>query len=562
MSEAVPISVLLAERLRREEERATSTSHYQARFTELAARCRVFFHPKQRAAFCSNALRVAILSTRRAGKTNGGTHETMARCLELPNQRWVYCHETKDEARKLAWRSDARDGWRDIVEQLGLRIARTVLEFNRDRSTDVLISEDDLSIDFRNGSQLIVFAADKDSAADKFRGGEKNGIWVDEAQGFGPLTYFVNDVAAKTLAKPMGLPPGVLWVSGSPHRSLSGEFYEITRDPVKQGPRRKGWEVHEFSVVDNPYFGATREERWASTAGVELILNGWPANDPPAQFIREWGTPDGKVMWTTEDTLHVFCVHQKPPDEFGPVCVNADGKYDHKQALMSLPASLPNEHGGQEPLNWYFAWGLDFGYEDPFAYVIWAFSSQVADIFEMASWKKEHLPADDIEDIVLGIWEAAGSGLVSIRGDSGGSMAKNTIVGWQEKLKIPIEPADKHGKDTWEDLFNGELWGARVHFRRGSVLLQELRELQYKVKAGKREIWKNRVANGVMHGDHCIDAGCRYSYRDLVSRRTEFGPMVPLTEAQIDKKREDDLLRNLDAGLPGHEDNHHNQDGW
>ncbi len=559
MTASAPLALLLAEKMRREEERATSTGHYQARFTEMAARCRVFFHPKQRAAFCGKALRVAILSTRRAGKTNGGTHETMARCLELPNQRWVYCHETKDEARKLAWRSDARDGWRDMVEQLGLVVARTVLEFNRDRDTDVLISEDDLSIDFRNGSQLVIFAADKDSAADKFRGGEKNGIWVDEAQGFAPLTYFVNDVAAKTLAKPKGMPPGVLWVSGSPHRSLSGEFYEITRDPIKQGPRRVGWEVHEFSVVDNPYFGATKEERWAATAGVELALNGWPANDPPSQFLREWGTPDGKVMWTTEDTLHVFCVHQKPPAEFGPVCVDVDGKYDHGKALTHLPPSVATSPTTVEPINWYFALGMDFGYEDPFAYVIWAFSPQIADIFEMASWKKEHLPSDVIEDIVLGIWEQTASGLVSIRADSGGSMAKNTIVGWQEKLKIPMEPADKQGKDTWEDLFNGELWASRVHFRNDSALLCELRELQYKVKQGKREIWKNRVANGVMHGDHCIDAGCRYSYRDLVSRRTEFLPRVPMTEAEMAKAEERRLLTGLDAG-PASYDNH--EHGW
>lgn len=560
MSESVPISVLIAEKLRREEERVTSTGHYQARFTELAAQCRAEFHPKQRAAFCSKAPRLAVFCTRRAGKTRGGCRESMARALETANFRAVYCHETEAEARKLAWRSDVRDGWRDLVEQLGLKVARSVLEFNRDRNTDVLVSEDDLTIDFRNGSQLIIFTADKDDAADKFRGGEKNLIWVDEAQGFGPLTYFINDVAAKTLAKPKGKQPGVLWVSGSPHRSLSGEFYEITRDPLTQGPRREGWEVHEWSVVDNPYFGATRQDRWDATAGLELALNGWAANDPPAQFIREWGTPDGKVKWTAEDTLHVFCVHTKQPAEYGPVCVDADGRYDHSKAMTHMPPSVPTMSGIDEPINWYFAWGLDFGYEDPFAYVLWAFSPQIADIFEMASWKKVHLPSDAIEDIVLDIWQQVGPGLVSIRGDSGGSMAKNTIVGWQDKLKIPIEPADKHGKDTWEDLFNGELWAQRVHFRKDSVLLTELRELQYKVKGGKREIWKTRVVNGVMHGDHCIDAGCRYAYRDLVSRRTEFGGGKPLTADEVAKAEQTRMLRALDAG-PATYDNDM-KDGW
>lgn len=554
MSESLPLSVLLAERLRRDEER-TSSTHYQARFAELAAQCRAEFHAKQRAAFTSRAPRLAIFCTRRAGKTRGGCREVMARCLEASNQRWVYCHETKDEARKLAWRSDRGDGFRDIVEQLGLSVARSITEFNRNRDLDALISEDDMSIDFRNGSQIIIFAADKDDAADKFRGGEKNGIWVDEAQGFGPLTYFLNDVASKTLAKPKGKAPGVFWVSGSPHRSLSGEFFEITRDPVKHGPRRAGWEVHEFSVVDNPYFGDTREERWEATAGVELALNKWDPKDPPPQFIREWGTKDGKVMWTTEDTLHVFCIHQRPPDPWeAPICVSDEGLYDHKRAVMHLPQMVPDAHGNEEPINWYYSGAFDFGYEDPFAYVLWAWSPQIADIFEMASWKKTHLPSDEIEAIVEHVWNTVGSSLVGLRGDAGGSMAKNNMVGWQDKLGIPIEPADKHGKDTWTDLFNGELWAKRVHFRKNSVLLNEVRELQYKVlPGGRREIWKKRVSNGIVHGDHCVDAGCRYAYRDLVGRRTEFGVMEPLTQAELDKAEERRLLKSLDASLPSYD---------
>ena len=559
MADAAPIALLLAEKLRREEERATSATHYQARFNELAAQCRAEFHPKQRLAFQSNAPRMALLATRRAGKTRGGCRETMARALEAP-RRWVYCHETKDEARRLAWRSDRGDGWRDLVEQLGLTVARSVTEFQRSQSFDVLVSEDDMIIDFRNGSQLMVFAADKDDAADKFRGGEKDGIWIDEAQGFGPMTYFINDVAAKTLAKPMGKPAGVLWSSGSPHRSLSGEFYEITRDPVKHGPRRPGWEVHEMSVVDNPYFGATPEERWAATAGAELILNGWDPKDPPAQFLREWGTPDGKVVWTTEDTLHVFCVHQRPPAEYGPVCVTEDGFYNHVEAMKHLPGMVDNGRGVEEPINYYFALGLDFGYVDPFAWVLWAFSPQIADIFEMGSWKRAGLPTDDVEAIVDHLWQTVGMALVSIRADAGGAMAKSSIVGWQEKLKIPIEEAEKHGKDTWTDIFNGELWARRAHFRRGSALLTELRELQWRVlPGGRRELWKNRVANGVMHGDHCWDAA-KYAYRDLVSRRTEFGLPPALTEEQAAKEMERRLIKSLDAGAATYEND--TQDGW
>lgn len=556
-SSAIPVELLIAEKLRREEERATSTTHYQARFIELAAQCRAEFHTKQRAAFCSNSSRLAVFCTRRAGKSRGGLRETMARALEKP-RRMVYAHETRDEAYKLAWRSDTRDGWRDLIEQLGLVVARSTDDFIRNRNTDVLVNESKLSIDFRNGSQLIIFAADKDNAADKFRGGEKHLIWVDEAQGFAALAYFINDVAAKTLAKPAGQEPGVMWLSGSPHRSLSGEFYEITRDPEKQGPRKPGWDVHEWSVVDNPYFGNTREQRWAVTAGRELVINGWDPADPPAQFTREWGTPDGKVKWITEDTLHVFCVHQRQPNEYGPVCVSPDGFYDHEEAVKYLPTSVQNERGQDEFIVWYYALGVDFGWVRPFAWVLWAFSPQVADIFEMGSWKKPGLIADDMRDRLRGIWEAVGHALISFRADAAGATTKGNIEGWKEAIGMPIEDAEKHNKDQWYDLINTELWVRRIHFRKGSALLEEMKELQYKLlPSGKKEVWDRRIANGIMHGRDLSDAGL-YAYRDLVGRKTEFD-RTPRSEAEILAERERAMLKSLEADADVADNQ---QDGW
>lgn len=560
MAGGFPLELLLAEKARREEKaRAakTAASGFTAKFRELAERLRAEYHPKQRAFCLSRAKRKAGKCTRRAGKSRGALRETFARCLD-GRQRWVYCNATRAEAERIAWRSDTRDGWRDLIEQLGLRVAKSRDEFDRNPLTDVLINESKLTIDLRNGSQLAIFAADRAEDADKLRGGEKDGVWVDEAQKFPALTYFVNEVVTPLLAKPGG-EGGELWLTGTPARSLSGMFYDATRE-AEQGPRANGWEVHEWSVVDNPYYGRTPAERWANTAGAELELKGWNLADPPPQFIREWGTPDGPARWVTTDALYVYAVHAKPPVEFAPVRVDDDGHYDHDAAMRDLPAFVTNERGQQEEILWYFALGVDFGFTDPFAWSLWAFGPQIAEIYEMGSWARVGLITDTVRERLRHLWKAVGHALVVFRADAGGAMAKSSIVGWREAMGMPIEEAEKHGKETWIDLLNGEIYAGRVLFRQSSAVLLEMRELQYRVLAsGRREIWKNRVSSdGEARGDHLSDS-FRYAYTDLVQRRIEFAP-APQSEEERDALKAKAMLESMRRA--GEDQTEYEQDGW
>jgi len=552
----ISLATLLAEKARRRDlatrnqEQAASC---QERFRELAARCRAVYHPKQRAGYTSRAKRQATKTTRRAGKTHGGCRETMARCLEAANFRVTYCNETRAEAKRLAWRSDSRDGWRDLIEQLGLRVAKNRDDFDRNPKTDVYVNESELIIDFRNGSQLSIFAADRPEDADKFRGGDKHIVWVDEAQKFPSLEYFVDEVVVPLLAKP-GDEAGELWLSGTPSKNLSGLFFEVTKEP-EQGPRAPGWEVHEWSVTDNPRYGSTAEERWAATAGAVLEAKGWDINDPPPQFIREWL---GK--WTTGDALYVYAVHAKPPVVYALSRVNSEGFYDHTKAVADLPQLVTSEDGNQEPITWYFALGVDFGHSDPFAWVLWAFSPQVAEIYEMGSWKRSGLITDQMRVRLHRVYEQVAGALVTFRGDAGGAMAKSTLEGWREAMGLPIEDAEKHGKETWIDLFNGEIYAGRVLYRKDSALLAEQKELHWKVLGtGKRVEWKDRTnANGEKLGNDASDASL-YAYRDMVARRLEFtGP--PKTEAELDARRARRMIESMSrASEPADE---YEQEGW
>lgn len=533
---AISIAALLAESQARELRAKDAGAEMRERWRGVIDDLRAPYHDKAQAFTASPSLRTAVIATRRASKTFTISHESFALALER-RFRFVYCHATRDEAKRLIWRGDTRDGWRDLVDDCGLTIAHTRADFEKRRDLDCLVNESDLTIEFRNGSQLAIFCADRAADADKLRGGEKDGLCVDEAQKFPDLLYFVEQVAEPLLAKPHGQRPGFLWLIGTPSQNLAGLFFEVTRE-ADQGPRKAGWEVFRFAVTDNPYFGATAQERWDATAGAELLRKGWTLESAPPQFVREW-----LGRWTTGDALYVYAVHAAKPAEFAPVRVDEDGKYDHDAALRDLPPFVLDEQGVREPIRWYFTMGGDIGFRpDPFALVVEAWSPQVEDVYEMMSWKRAGLMPEAMRALMVAVYDQIRERLVSIRMDAGGAGASALIAEWEAVFKLPIEPADKHGKESWQELYNGELYAKRKHYRKDSALLAEQRELQWRtLPSGKRVEWADRTTSaGEKPGNHLCDADL-YATRDIAGRQTQFTPPPSTVE---DRDRQ--MLREID----------------
>jgi hypothetical protein len=128
---------------------------------------------------------------------------------------------------------------------------------------------------------------------------------------------------------------------------------------------------------------------------------------------------------------------------------------------------------------------------------------------------------------------------------------------------LPIDEANKKGKNTLEEFLADDIRRGRIHLRgdrsepRGkndSALYDEMKHLVYMPgKPGKtREVAKNRrSSDGIVHGDHCCD-GARYAYADLthyISKipKTEPDPKSPeglkkeeeVIERRIEKRDED-----------------------
>ncbi|MBP9862665.1 MAG: hypothetical protein KBD62_32225 [Kofleriaceae bacterium] len=521
---------LRAEVARREAERTARAKQLAEVVAQLRGKQEA--HPKQRAALRSVAKQIAILATRRAGKTSGMNAELMARALEVPRYRATYCNATRVEAMGLAWESDTQDGWKDLLVRFG--------KVHPDQDGCYLIggvtvkpNHTDLTLTFSNGSKLDIFAADDPKALDKFRGRAKHAVVVDEAQKFPDLVKFCGPVCSGVVKDFQGQ----IILQGTPGEDCAGQFYEVTK-PLDHGDRVPGWEVHEFGVTDNPFFGADYEERYERAVRPEIEAKGLTIDDPTVQ--REWF---GK--WVREGTRYVYPVNLAPAATltFAPVRMSSSwqrtaahvrdltpqvaallaqgGWYDHDKAVDDLPR---RKNG--RPRDWLFGLGCDFGFDpDPVALVVVGFTLEMPDVWEMFSWKRTRLVPDDWRCLVELLWRQLDDELIAIVGDPGGLVGAN-MNAWRERLGIPIENADKAGKRSWQEMVGGDIRTGRIHYREGSELLTEHRHLVWMPSAPGRpakEHADRKLPDGSVPGNHCADS-FTYVYRHLTHHQFRSPP--------------------------------------
>jgi hypothetical protein len=570
---------LLQERERRLEQRAQVAQVAANPAVELAAALRRWLYPKQAAFFRSPATRRATKKTRRSGATAGGCRELIARSLETPGHRATYITGTLKDARKRAWANDTKSGFVDVIRRNGTRLERRgSMETWVLAGITATINKAEMVIDFSNGSQIDLFGADKEGMADRLRGIAKAVFWIDEAQDLTDLEGLYKDVIVAAM-QDFG---GECWLTGTPGKDCVGMFYAVTTDDEEP---LTGWEVHRIASVDNPFFGRVVWERgqwfvednlydqpgkdktthawtdleqrgeiaaeahrwgpfddereaeeialkvrWERSAGAAIRENGWKPEDP--SLLREY-----YARWVKGDARYVYPVHSVPQHQlfFAPQrlrdnpFVGSDPRfdghppwYDHVAAVRDLPR-LGRD---RRPHKWLYSLWFDFGFwPDPFAAVLWAFTPTLNDVYEMFSWKQTKVHADDQARYIKLLWDVEPA-IVSFGGDAAGKQAD--FAEWSRRLNLPLEEANKQGKNTLEELLAGDIRRGLVHLREGSPLYTEMRHLVYLPTApGKpRQVHKHRAVNGVVHGDHCCDAG-RYGFAALTHYLSQLGTERP-----------------------------------
>jgi hypothetical protein len=480
---------------------------------DAAARLRSIFYDKQRAFFRSPHKRKSTKKTRRAGATTGGCSELLARAITLEGHRAEQGfrasigHNTRVEAKARAWRNDTKSGIVDVLEQHGQKVIGASIETYRLGGVEVEVREAELALDFGNGSRIDLFGCDSDSDLGKLRSNAKHVVWIDEAQD--PRWVALLADLYKGTITGMADYRVETWITGTPGKDPAGMFFEITRDDA---PGLPGWEVHSMSVVDNPYFGATPEERWAETAEKALVENGWTVEDP--DFQREW-----MAKWVMSDARFVYAANAVPIHEllYAEERFLPDGFPDVLAAMLDLP-------GRRDGREYFVGMGNDLG---TYAFSLRAWSLQDPFLYEVASFKKRGWDYDDMFGCIIRVRDILGIGLIV--GDAGGG-GKQAVMGWSKKLVdrygVPMIEAKKTNKHTAQDAYNNDLRKGLLKYRgtpqKPSPLLQELLTHRWApLKSSDGKLVESKDTD-----NHCCDADL-YIHRESYHHRFREPPPPP-----------------------------------
>jgi hypothetical protein len=460
--------------------------------------------PEQRAFYQSRARRTAALCSRRAGKSRGGNADMVRLAAKTPHGRFLYINETRAEAKRLAWYGARGDGMASLAERNKLPVELNLTE---------------LTIRFPAiDSWIYLLGADDEAGVRKALGVPYHKVWWDEAQKIPPkLTQTILEVLMPTLLD-YG---GQFQLTGTPSRQMNGLFYDVTRGDAKAA---KGWDVHRWTLLDNPFFGATREERFTrGLLGLQELFGGADVAPLDSPIMRR----EGSGQWTHEDAAYVYKVHQVAESKLyyaparvqpGGVTLNAIGDGGGPFEVFRLPdlqkalADLPG-WGNQE---YWFALGADIGFHpDPFAFVLWAWSAKSAELFEVASWRQTHLDSNQQAAILRWVCDQIPVGIVVADASNPARPAvAGWSKGWQDRYGIAVQEAKKADKYGAIDVLNADMARGLIRLREGGLLYEEMAVLQWAsvVSSSGRLVEDPTLVND------CCDAGL-YAHRTAYHHR-------------------------------------------
>jgi hypothetical protein len=470
-------------------------------------------HPKARACFEDTATQVAGFCTRRSGKSRSAVRKLLRSALEIEHGRVFYINETRAECERIAWIGNARDGLLSVNDDFKLggepNISKLRLSFPAHHSFIELVGADD------------------ERGVRKLLGTAPHLVIIDEAQKLPHLRLLIRDVLGAALMDHQGQ----VILIGTPSRDLVGLFYDVTKPDTELD----GWSVHTWSVLDNPFFGATEEERWERTA-VEYCKRHSLSFDHPS-VRRDWG-PE----WVKEDARYVYAVHEVPEHRlcYAPPRVRADGLPDLPRALADLPALAKGE------TEWQFTLFADLGFfPDPFAYVLWAWSWKDENLYEVCSWKKNRLDAD--QQLAEMRWVAEQVDVQLAGGDIGGAMTptgKGWSKRWMERFGRELIEAEKNRKYEHIELFNTDIRRGKVKLRKGGLLHTEMKAVLWLPAPADELVLRKLREDPRIPNDVCDAAlyGHRHTMQHLARTPEPPRPLVGTPEyfAALEQRIEDE----------------------
>jgi hypothetical protein len=257
---------------------------------EWASWCEVL-HEHQGKVANDTADNIAVLASRRAGKTEGSIYWLARDWRSHPGRKSLYIASTIGSAREIIW-----DRLHDFDERWSIGI-----DFNESR----------LEARFPNGYTIHVTGCENKKQANRVARGKRFvKVVIDELEIFEDslIRYFIRSALKPTLMD-FG---GKLMLMGTPGTVLQGLWYEITGAHALRAANdnddadektlriRSRWSVHHFTALDNPYIGYPGGA--AQFLRDQLDENGWTEDDP--EFVTEY-----RGLWVKDTNAFIYTFH-------------------------------------------------------------------------------------------------------------------------------------------------------------------------------------------------------------------------------------------------------------
>lgn len=376
--------------------------------------------PVQARAARDPSRRKSVRCPRRAGKSWYVLSEALEGCLRKRNSVWVVVGLTRPSIKQIFWA---------MLKQL-----------NRDLELGLVFLEVELTATFANGSTILFRGAETRAEIEKLRGGQYDGVIVDECKSFHPLilTELVQDVIEPALSDRRGK----LILVGTPGEILAGPFYEATCEPAIEhrgedgivrysncpyGTKSKGvhvWSFHTWTLEDN----VQMPHLWAEALEIKRI-RGYSDNHPTwrREFLGHW-VPSKDIL------VYRYVPHRH----------NYDGY-------------LPPDH------EWRRVLALDIGFDDSDAVVVWAYAPTSYDVFVVYAEKRKHQNITELARWVHQVRDVHCYGQPEVMTGDFGGLAKKVFEELATIHNLAFEPAEKKEKVDYIEIMNGEYDAGRIH---------------------------------------------------------------------------------------------------
>ena len=460
----------------------------------------------------------ACLCTRRAGKTNIWPRYAVIECLRRRGTIVRIWAQARLRAKELMWKE--------------------LLDVCARHHIKVKSHETELRITFENGSEIRLVGADKDKEAQKKRGDKTSLEIVLESQSFGNfLQKLVEDVIEPSLFDLRGTvvlegTPGAVctgfwfWVTGDDNNAHTYRWHSpgamVRLSSSDDGTVQVGanWSCHRWSLLENPKLPNARTAR--DDLAKLKKKRGW-ADDNPT-YLREY-----RAIWVMDKSALYY-------------------RFDPVRNAYSLEDVQPWGKG------WSHVLGLDVGFNDAMALVVWGWREYDDKLYETASWSENG--TEGRVNVISKIKEfELKFNIISKVADTGGA-GKLWVEEIQARESMVFEAAKKSEKYAHVTLMNDDFLIGKIQCIQGSSYSQCVSALpkdpEWDPMSGSPPEEDPRFPN------HEADAGL-YSWRKARAYLEEQAPAAPPkpgTPEDITAK-EQQLLADMEE-----KKQHYGEDEW